>query len=303
MRRRGLYAFLTFFFAAAAAAQTFTVVYGFPNVTTSTGSVDPGPAPSALGLVPGTFTAQGVDNNPSASGRFSFTGWPLGAVNGDNDPLNYSGALSPFSYYEVKLDVSPGYTLELQSISFDVRRSGTGIRNFSLRSDKDFFSDNLPVTTGTNNNLGVLPDNVVFWKYDEASTSSDQRGAVFQPGSGFSDITGPLYFRIYAWNAESTGGSFSIDNFSISGKLKNEVLGITYNGDKSELAVISKPGELLIRTGEPFNTLRICDLSGRVIISGSSIDTGNHTYSLQAGCYVLIAEKAGWHHFSRVIVY
>src|ERR1043165_7495186 len=98
MLKRGVFSGLTIFCFCTCPAQTFTVTYGFPNVSTSTGTVDPGPAPVTQGLSLGTFSAAGLSANPNASGRFSFTGWPVGAANGDDNYVNYTSALSPFSY-------------------------------------------------------------------------------------------------------------------------------------------------------------------------------------------------------------
>jgi hypothetical protein len=208
-------ALFTFFYAGAQ-SPSFTLTYGFPNVSTTTGSVDPGPPPSVTGMVPATFTAFGVSLNPSASGRFSFTGWPLGSANGVDDPSQFAGSLSPYLYYEVSVTPAPGFTMQIQSIRFDVRRSGTGIRTYCVRSSVDGFTSNLAATTGTNSKLQVLPGDVFLWRFDSVSTAYDQRGSEASMPAN-STLRSTLRLRIYAWNAESLGGSFSIDNFSIAG--------------------------------------------------------------------------------------
>jgi hypothetical protein len=210
-------------FYLSAHPQPFTVVYGFPNVTNSTGATDPGPPPSQPGLAPGTFTAHGLGPNSTASGRFSFTGWPGGSVDGVNDAASFTGVLSPFSYFEVCVAPSPGFTLDLHSMRFDVRRSGTGPRNYCLRSGQDSFTANLAVSTGTSTNLSVLPGDVFFWKYDSLPVSSDQKGSVVELGNTHMSIAAPVFFRIYAWNAEASGGSFSIDNFGLNGVLRDSL--------------------------------------------------------------------------------
>src|SRR5688572_20729998 len=132
-----------------AGAQHFEALYTFANVSSTSGTVSPGPLPEVTGLSLGSFTAFGVAGNPNASGRFSFTGWPVGAGDGADNYGTYTAALSPFSYYEVSLEAKNGFTLELESMKFLVRRSGTGIRTYCVRSSRNNFSDNLSASTGT----------------------------------------------------------------------------------------------------------------------------------------------------------
>lgn len=197
--------------------QSFTVTYGFPEVSPGSGMTDPSQPPAAVHLQFGAFSAHGTASQPNASGRFSFTGWPAGGLNGSDDPALFTGALSPTVYYEVSIQVHPGYTLSLHSLDFSVRRSGTGIRNYCVRSDRDHYIHNLSATTGTATRLSVLPGNVFFWNYDSVPNSSDLSGSRILPGPAFGGISGSVSFRFYAWNAETSGGSFSIDNVSFSG--------------------------------------------------------------------------------------
>lgn len=202
-------------------AQNFVVTYGFAELTTTSGTVDPSATPTLTGLSCGSFSARGTSANPSASARFSYTGWPLGGVNGTDDYSNFTGALSPTVYYEVALTPDPGYTLSLNSATFTIRRSGTGIRHYCMRSDLDNYINNLATSTGTATKLSVIPGDIFFWNYDSVSASSDQRGSEITFGNAFQSLTHQVIFRIYAWNAESAGGSFAIDNFSFIGSLTN----------------------------------------------------------------------------------
>ncbi|PBQ31818.1 hypothetical protein CNR22_08570 [Sphingobacteriaceae bacterium] len=210
-------------FKVSTLAQNFVVSYGFPEVTTSSGTVDPSFTPTLSGLSCGSFSANGTSLNPSASGRFSFTGWPLGGINATDDYSNFTGALSPTVYYEVTLTPDQGYTLSLNSATFTIRRSGTGIRHYCMRSDQDNYINNLAAFTGTTTKLSVIPGDIFSWNYDSVSASSDQRGSEIKFGTAFNALTNKVTFRIYAWNAESSGGSFAIDNFSFIGSLTNSV--------------------------------------------------------------------------------
>ncbi len=209
------------FFVFLTSAQNFVATYSFANVSTSTGTVDPGAPPQINGLTFGSFSYLGTASNPNASGRFSFTGWPVGALDGDDDYSNYTAALSPSVYYETTLKVLSGYTLDLNTITFAVRRSGTGIRNYVVRSSRDNFNNNLAASTGTNSKLSVLPGDVFFWNYDSISTAGDQRGSALLLNTQFKGIVDSVVFRFYAWNSESSGGTFSIDNVSFAGTLKD----------------------------------------------------------------------------------
>jgi hypothetical protein len=207
------------FFKFYVGAQNFVATYGFADVTSSTGTVDPSSTPNVTGLSCKSFSAIGASINPSASGRFSFTNWPTGALNGTDDYSNYTGVLSPTVYYEVSIAVNPSYSLTLNTITFSMRRSGTGIRQYCVRSNLDGYTNNLAASTGTATKLSVIPNDVFFWNYDSVSTSSEQKGSSLNLGNAFSNLTQPVTFRFFAWNAESSGGTFSIDNVSFIGSI------------------------------------------------------------------------------------
>lgn len=200
-------------------SQNFSATYGFVDVSATSGNIDPSAVPLVNGIALGSFSAIGVSSNPSASGRFSYNNWPVGGINGSDNYGDFSGALSPFAFYKVSLTVLPGYTLHLNSVSFDVRRSGTGARNYSVRSDRDNFTNNLAASTGTNNKLAIMPNDIFFWNYDSISTASDQKGSLISLGDSFQNITNTVNFHFYAWNSESGGGSFSLDNVSFKGSV------------------------------------------------------------------------------------
>ena len=106
--------------------QSFSATYPFANVTTTSGLTDPTAVPTAPGATFGTFTAVGqTATNPNAAGRFSFTGQPTGATNGSDI---FTGSISTTQYYEVTITPATGYSLDLNSITFTLQRSGTGIR-------------------------------------------------------------------------------------------------------------------------------------------------------------------------------
>jgi trimeric autotransporter adhesin len=202
--------------AVPAAAQQFSVTYDFANVTTSSGTTDPTPVPTAPGLTFGSFAAVGYSGNPNASGRFSWTGNPTGGIDGVDNFSQFEGSLDLTKYYQVTLTPATGYTLDLDTISFTVQRSATGIRNYAVRSSVDNFASNLAGSISpANANLGVDGGDNFRWLFDAVSTA--QNGSLTTLGQAFDDLSGPVSFRFYGWNAEGSGGTFSIDNVSFSG--------------------------------------------------------------------------------------
>ncbi len=270
MNRKLLLCGLTIF-AFFSSAQNFTGVYTFSNVTASSGTLDPTPVPVVQGLLFKPFLATHPAGNSNASGRFSFTGWPVGATNADNNYGNFTAALSPTLFYEVSLEVLPGYTLQLENIDFRVRRSGTGIRNYCVRSSLDNYTNNLAASTGTNSKLSVILNNIFFWRYDSVSTSSDQRGSAVQGGSSFSAITGTVNFRFFAWNAEAYGGTFSIDDVRFIGLIKDSLytdnpLNVTVS-PTIRLNIFPQPvhDRIFIQGAEQIRRVEVLNAEGRVV--------------------------------------
>ena len=162
-------------------SQSFTLTYPFSAVTASTGVIDPTPTPTAVGITSGSFTAVGTpSSNPNAGGRFSFVGWPTGSLTGTVSTdvyANMTGSINPNEYYEIILTPVNGYTIALNTMSFGVRRSGTGIRSYAVRTSADGYTNNLPASVLTNTNLSVVGTNEFFWNFDATATSADQSGS------------------------------------------------------------------------------------------------------------------------------
>jgi hypothetical protein len=202
--------------AVQTGAQQFSITYDFADVTTASGTTDPTPVPTAPGLTFGSFAAVGYSGNPTAAGRFSWSNNPLGGVNGSDDFNAFTGNIDLAKYLEVTLTPATGFTLEVDSINFTIMRSGTGIRNYAVRSSVDNFASNLPGSINpANANLDVDGSDNFQWLFDSVTTA--QNGSVLSLGAGFEELSEPVSFRFYGWNAEGTAGTFSIDNVSISG--------------------------------------------------------------------------------------
>ncbi len=191
----------------------FIANYSFANVATTSGTSDPTKAPVATGVTFGSFTANGLGNNSTATGRFSFSGWPLGAINGSN---TFTGILSSSQYFEVTITPLSGYTVDINSIAFTLQRSATGVRQWTVRSNIDQFTTNLPASINpSNNNLLANTDNT--FQITDRTVTTAQTGCTISLGKNFSNVSSAVTFRFYGFNAESTNGTFSLNSVTING--------------------------------------------------------------------------------------
>jgi len=269
MVKRTLLLALTFL-AFNVVSQNFLACYNFAAVTTSAGTTDPTPPPTVVGLTFGSFSAVGTHSNPSAGGRFSFTNWPVGGVNGVNTYSSFTGSLSPGSYYEVSIIPQNSYTLTLQSITFTARRSGTGIRNYGVRSNLDNFTNNLNASTGSSNMLSVVSPDIFFWNSD--ANTADQNGSKITFGNSFSALTDTVTFRFYAWNAEGNAGTFSIDSVVFIGTAIDTVIvpdpvGLNEVNTSSELKIHPNPAHnnLVIESQKFLRKIEIINVLGETV--------------------------------------
>lgn len=202
-------------------AQTFTATYDFGGVTANAGgTTDPTTPPTVAGLTMGAFTAVGYSGNPNANGRYSWQNNSTGGVDGTNDFSQFTGSLSLVTFFEVSLTPLGSVVLDLNSISFTVQRSGTGIRSYAVRSSVDGYAANLPAgISPANANLGIGPANEFRWMLDAVTTA--QNGSTVTFGGSHSNLTSAVTFRFYGWNAEGTAGTFSLDNVSFGGSTRN----------------------------------------------------------------------------------
>lgn len=199
---------------------TLAAAYLFDSVTLSSGLVDPSPLPpgSGFGISTSAFSCVGAGGpsfNPTAAGRFSFSNWSLGATNGSN--VFTSTSDSTHKYYEVTVTPDQFVSMDLSSISFRIQRSGTGVRQFFVRSSVDGFTANLTA--------GVSPANAAIaivstnkFQIADATTTAQDGCIITLGGAAFTGLTVPVTFRFYGVNAEAPAGSFSIDNVVITGK-------------------------------------------------------------------------------------
>ncbi len=129
-------------------------------------------------------------------------GNPGRAFTGSNWSLNPT--YDPNKYYDFTVAPNSGTTLSLTNLIFDAQRSGTGPSQLEVRSSQD-------------NYAGVI-----------ASLTRPNDGT-FNPSpltaslSGFTNISDPLNFRIYGYNATGTGGTLRLDNVQLNGDVNGGV--------------------------------------------------------------------------------
>lgn len=219
-------------------AQNFSLAYSFSAMTNSCGTIDPTPTATLPSISSGSWIAVGTSTNASGAGYFSFTQWGTGATNSNN--AVFTGSLDPSKYYEITVTPQTGYSITLSSLSFGASRSGTGIRHFAVRSDRDSYTTNAPATYTPLNSaasttvIQVQGGDTFFWFDDANSSSGPAAGAATNnscsanfSGPNFTNQSNPFTLRVYAWDAEATGGTFRIDLAFVQGVATFSAAGIS----------------------------------------------------------------------------
>lgn len=316
MIKKFLYMVFTFF-GFCMSSQNFNLLYNFANVTSTSGTIDPTPVPTFSNLGCGSFMAIGTSSNPSASQRFSFTNWGTGAstlTGSVDDYSSYTGNLDTSKYYQVSLTPANGYTLNLNSISFSMRRSGTGVRNYAVRSSLNNYGNNLPASVGTNTKLSVIAPDIFFWNFDATSNASDQKGSLITLPPNHSNINALVNFRFYAWNAEGTTGTFSIDSVVFIGSITNTITvpnGVVKLSQdlQSTMNVFPNPnknGILTIFSEEMFTGFKVFDHAGHQVLEEKFINEEKKaTLNIAAfdkGIYFLKIESLNGHEVIKKLI-
>jgi hypothetical protein len=238
MVKKLLSLFIICFIVKLGNAQSFGLKYTFAAVTSSSGPVDPTPTPTVVGVSTNSWTAVGTGTNSSGAAYFSFTGWGTGATNSVN--TTFTGSIDPTKYYEVTITPQSGYSVTLNNMTFGASRSGTGIRNFAVRTNRDSYAANVAATYTPLNSaasttvITIQGGDTFFWFDDANSTSGPAAGSVANnlcganfSGANFTNQSTPYTIRIYAWNSEAAGGTFRIDSLMINGVATFSTAGFT----------------------------------------------------------------------------
>lgn len=297
-----------------AQSTSFTLTYNFAQVSSTTtpctGTLDPTPPPTATGLTSGSFIAVGTSSCPSATGYFSFSGWGLGATNNDN--VNFTGSADPNKYYDITITPLTNYELAFDSIIFKSNRSGTGPRFWAVRSNLDTYTNNLSATS-INSNVIVTASNEFKWQYDSIVATTIQSGFKITLGAPtFTQLTAPVSFRWYAWNAESTAGTYRIDDVNIYGSatLATSVAKISHNINAhfvlSPNPAINNIVQLIPQNIKEINFVEIIDALGNTIYRNNKVDISGkielNLDNIPAGIYFVRIGSAKNFYLEKLVI-
>lgn len=279
---KNLLLFAGVFVTLTTAAQNFTATYSFSAVVGGTavtsGTLDPTPVPTAANVTFGPFTAVGTNTGSTANGVFSFTGWSTGATGGNN--TTFTGAIDLNRYYNVTITPSANYGITLNTIAFQATRSGTGIRNWAVRSSANNFSTNLGTAACNNTNIAIQGGNTFFWSDDAYTSFASQNVCSINLGNSISNVIAPLSVRFYGWNAEAGTGTFRIDSATFNG---TAVFGASIkeyaHSLKAPFKLAPNPTNSEFVTLEPltndFTTIQIMNVLGQVVLTETNDKSGN----------------------------
>jgi hypothetical protein len=195
-------------------AQAFNLVYEFSSVTATSGTVDPTPAPTAVGVTSGSFTANNLSANPTTTNVFAFTSWTT------------STTPNLDKFFQLILTPQQNYFIELSHMSFYAGRSNTGPQKWSVRTNLDNYTQNAIATTSLINPassgsiINVSGNNEFVWgapPTNSATTSSAWRNNCQVNFVNANNIATPVNIRIYGYNGTSNAGSFRIDSVVVYG--------------------------------------------------------------------------------------
>ncbi|HEY6142967.1 MAG TPA: T9SS type A sorting domain-containing protein [Flavobacterium sp.] len=285
--------------------QTFTATYDFSSIPSSAtnGLTDPTPPPIVAGLTFSDFTTLNLDTNlnSGAIGRFSYTKQPLGAINGSNIYTDHTGSLDPNTYFSFTITPNPGTAFDLSKITFKSQRSGTGIRTFSVRSSTDNYTSNLQASV-TSSSVSVQPGNIFFILSDDnTNTTNISAGNTITLFN--TNISTPITFRIYGWNAESTAGTFSVDDVAITGTIttlsvkQNEISGLSIYPNPVPKGILH-----ITSNSNSEKAVTIFDAFGKQVLNTNTSNNAVNVANLKNGVYILKVTEDGKTDTKKLII-
>lgn len=201
-----------------------------------------------------TFSVMSRGSGVTASvgaNTFSSTGWSTSGIDLTD-------------YYEFSITVAGLDLVTLTNLTFAERRSGTGIRDISVRSSLDAFA------------VDILTTNVP----DDTNT----RTQTLPLSGSFSSISS-VTFRIYGYTAEGSAGSWRVDDVSLSGYFG--VLGAPQTNVQftaSEALINEAGGSYTVTV---FKSLAVGNISGEVQLSGSASEGVLADYTISTTNFTL----------------
>lgn len=125
----------------------------------------------------------------SANNRYNANSW--------NTPT-----LDSTAYFTFTLTPNPGYQIDFNSLTGQWQSSSTGASSYHLSSSLDGFSSVIQ--------SGSIP-----------TTGSASAMSLDLSSASFNAVSSAIEFRLYAWNASSSTGTFSINGFDFDGSVSS----------------------------------------------------------------------------------
>lgn len=132
--------------------------------------------------VSGIGRGNGLTLAAVSAGRYNASGWSLSGLDAND-------------YYEFILTPNTGYEIDFTNFVYTGAVSGSGPSTYVFRSSRDNFTANIGSPTAT-------------------GTTIDLTAETFQ------GVSSAISFRIYAYNASNTGGTFSVNDFQFNGTIE-----------------------------------------------------------------------------------
>ena len=271
--------------------------YTFDDVTTNSGNSDPTALPSGLfqdslpGLTYFPFNAQGLSSNSVENDMFSFSQFPIGATDGDSAFSQLTGQFDGGKYYQFTVEPTFGKSMTITGMTFQVSRSATGPRTFSVRSssNNNFSTNNAASVTGPDSIITIQNPNTFFFRADTVGQWAGNKASF----TSYVNTRNAVTFRIYAWNAEDSDGSFGVDNVQLIGTFGDVDNAQNYM-DYSSCPLMFTAGQ-----GERMRATLNSDVSSRSTLWSE----GNHVFTGTAGNEVSCAPEADFYpmdHFACI---
>ncbi|WP_400191921.1 T9SS type A sorting domain-containing protein [Hymenobacter sp. B81] len=214
------------------ATQAQLVTFSFANASGAEVQLPPDAQPAGALVAPMT-RGPGVAVS-LASNSISATGWTLAAAPDTAD------------YFALRLQPLAAARLRLDSLRFDERRSGSGIRAWALRSSLDGFSADLAAAP--------VPDNT--------DTRTDWQVAL---PAAFASLAGPVEFRLYGYGAEQGSGTWRLHNVRLYGAVR--LASASRQAAAPQLAVYPLPaGPHLTVSSPAAGIMTVFDAQGRAVL-------------------------------------
>ncbi|NDE18544.1 hypothetical protein EBZ80_26925, partial [bacterium] len=134
----------------------------------------------------------------NATDRYNATGWNI-------------ASLDATKYFEFTITPASGYQVSFTSFVYVGAASGTGPTSVALRSSLDSYGSNIGSATVNGTTLSLS-------------------------AASFQNVSSPITFRLFAWGASASTGTFSVNDFSFNGSVDVIPPAITINGGTSGTA-------------------------------------------------------------------